>query len=138
RTIEITTTQNVTIEYELADTLNRILAFVVDFVIIIVSLFFLNLLASLFSISGPYFSWFVILPFFLFYSLISEIAADGQSWGKKAMGICVVKINGTKCSAGDYVIRWAFRLVDIYFSLGSIAALLIGSTERAQRLGDIA
>src|SRR5689334_7052439 len=112
RTIEINTTQNVTIEYELADTSNRILAFVVDFVIIIVSMFFLNLLASVFSIQGRYFSTFVILPFFLFYSLISEIIADGQSLGKKAIGICVVKINGTKCSPGDYIIRWAFRLVD--------------------------
>lgn len=138
RTIEVTTTQNVTIEYELADVRHRIMAFIIDFVIIILSMSFLSLFSGVFPLSGYYFFWFVTLPVFLFYSLASEILANGQSWGKKALGICVVKINGTKCSAGDYLIRWAFRMVDIYFSVGSVASLLISSTERAQRLGDIA
>ena len=140
RTIEVTTTQNVTIEYELADVRHRIVAFIVDFIIIMMSVFFISLFATIFSLqeSNLYIFWFVTLPVFLFYSLVSEILANGQSWGKKALGICVVKINGTKCSPGDYVIRWAFRMVDIYFSIGSVASLLISSTERAQRLGDIA
>lgn len=140
RTIEVTTTQNVTIEYELADARYRILAFVIDFIIIMLAIFFVNIFMG---ISGlwrykEFVFWFITLPFFLFYSLASEILADGQSWGKKALGICVVKINGTKCSAGDYLIRWAFRMVDIYLSVGSVASLLISSTERSQRLGDIA
>jgi len=136
RTIEVTTTQNVTIEYELADVRNRILAFAIDFTIIWLAMLFISIFSSAFHSNIVF--WFVLLPVVLFYSLALEILNNGQSWGKKAMGICVVKINGTKCSAGDYLIRWAFRLVDIYFSLGSVASLLISSTERAQRLGDIA
>ena len=136
RTIEVTTTQNVTIEYELADARNRILAFVIDLIIIVLLMFFVNMFAGIFSL-WRYSEW-ITIPVFVFYSLVSEILGNGQSWGKKALGICVVKINGTKCSAGDYLIRWAFRMVDIYFSFGAVATLLIGSTERAQRLGDIA
>lgn len=137
RTIEITTTQNVTIEYELADVRNRILAFMIDYMAIILLISFANLFVSI-VFPWKYSSFFVTIPVFFFYSLASEIFGNGQSWGKKALGICVVKINGTKCSAGDYLIRWSFRMVDIYFSLGAIASLLISSTERAQRLGDIA
>lgn len=140
RTIEITTTQNVTIEYELADSRNRILAFLIDYMAMMLIISFANLFAGLMFTwrYSSYFVFFVTVPVFVFYSLVSEIFGNGQSWGKKALGICVVKINGTKCSAGDYLIRWSFRMVDIYLSAGAIASLLISSTERAQRLGDIA
>ena len=37
----------------------------------------------------------------------------------------------------DYLIRWTFRMVDIYLSLGSVATLLISSTDKSQRLGDM-
>ena len=140
RTIEVTTTQNVTIEYELADVRHRIFAFAIDYIIIMLLLFIASIITNIVSVwlYSTYLSWFVQLPIFLFYSLVSEFFGNGQSWGKRALGIRVVKINGTKCSAGDYLIRWAFRMVDIYLSAGSVASLLISSTERAQRLGDIA
>lgn len=138
RTIEITTTQNVTIEYQLAGVRERIIAFVIDAIIIWLVMFVILILTQT---ALPRFMQYVfyiaILPIFLFYTLLSEILANGQSWGKKAMGIKVVKINGIEAGVSDYLIRWTFRMVDIYFSLGSVATLLISSTEKAQRLGDV-
>jgi len=139
RTIEINTTQHVTIEHELASVRDRITAYIIDAIIIWSSILILVLL---FSVAMPqwltrYTFYLVVVPVFLFYSLISEIMANGRSWGKRALGIKVVKINGKEGTASDYLIRWTFRMVDIYFSIGSIATLLISSTEKAQRLGDV-
>src|SRR6185295_3491620 len=123
RTIEITTTQNVTIEYELANVRDHILAFVIDVVIMWGSILVLVILLEI-VLPKPltqYISYFVIVPVFFFYSLVSEIAANGQTWGKKALGIKVVKIDGKEAGMSDYLIRWTFRMVDIYFSLGSVA-----------------
>jgi len=139
RTIEITTTQNVTIEYELASFRDRFFAFFIDFWILNFSLLLLYLFW--FWIGGDnsmdYFIYLVILPIYLFYSLASEVWMNGQTLGKKAIGIKVAKLNGKQPVISDYLIRWAFRLVDIWFSSGTIAAVLVNSTVRGQRMGDI-
>lgn len=139
RTVEITTTQKVTIEYELATLRDRILAFFLDSVIIWSTIL---LLSVVFNPSIPdhlmnYFRYLVLLPIFLFYTLLSEILGNGQSWGKKAIGIKVIHLSGRQPTISDYVNRWVFRMVDIYFSLGIIALVLISSSEKSQRLGGI-
>jgi uncharacterized RDD family membrane protein YckC len=141
RSIEINTAQNVTIEYELAPLYMRLLAFLLDLVIIGVSLvlfYFLGLL-----ITGgmkdllSYYSYLVLFPIFLFYAPVSEALMNGQSIGKLAMGIRTVKLSGKQATLSDYVMRWLFRLVDIYLCFGSLAAILISSTDKNQRIGDI-
>jgi uncharacterized RDD family membrane protein YckC len=139
RVIEITTTQNVAIEYELASVRDRIIAFIIDFIIIWVGIFILLLLTELAAPQAiqSFLLYIIMVPVFFFYSLVFEILGNGQSFGKKSVGIKVVKINGSEGGVSDYLIRWTFRMVDIYFSLGSVATLLISSTEKAQRLGDL-
>jgi uncharacterized RDD family membrane protein YckC len=136
--IEISTTQNVVIEYELADLRDRILAFLLDLVIIIGVISVTSLFIKAFTPSETYlyFTYFFILPFFLFYSLVSEIMTSGSSPGKKALGIKVARTDGTEVTLSDYFIRWSFRLVDIYFSSGALASILINSSDKGQRLGD--
>jgi uncharacterized RDD family membrane protein YckC len=138
KTIEITTAQKVTIQYELASVGNRIAAFIVDLMVLygmvlLLTAVFVNLLggASLFN----YFIFLVLVPIMLFYTLMSEILLDGQTLGKRAVGLKVVKLNGDPASAFDYLIRWAFRFTDIWMSAGSVAALLISSSLYSQRLG---
>lgn len=139
RTIEINTTQNVTIEYELATFRDRFFAFFIDSCILnfgLIILFF----GWLWVFSGSdetYFLYLVILPIYLFYTLSNEIWFNGQTPGKMAIGIKVAKINGKEPVISDYLIRWAFRLIDIWFSSGTIAAVLVNSTQRGQRLGDM-
>jgi len=68
---------------------------------------------------------------------MSEIIADGQSWGKKAMGIKVVRLDGQEPSLIDYLLRAVFLIVDVLLSVGILAALLISSSNNSQRLGDM-
>ncbi len=136
--IAINTTQNVTIEYELATVRERIFAFLLDYFIIIVTLAFLAFFSfQIFPYFYQYFFYCVEIPFFVFYSLSSEIFGNGQSLGKKAIGIKIIKLNGKTPETGDYLMRWAFRLIDIYFSLGMVASSLISSGNKGQRLGDL-
>ena len=144
KTISIRTSQNVTIEYELPSTIQRIIAWVIDLAILILANIILYLFFGfLISVIGwseeayAFFSFLVILPLWFFYSLFCEIIFNGQSIGKRAMGIRVVKLNGAIPSLSDYFMRWAFRMIDIMFSWGTLAVLLITGTEKGQRLGDI-
>lgn len=139
RTIDINTTQNVTIQYELANLRDRILSFMIDFVILAISSWILLIaVASTFSMKfGNVYLYLIIMPYFLFYTLAQEVMFNGQTIGKRVLGLRVVKINGKEPTISDYLIRWAFRLVDIWFSSGSLAALLISSTPRNQRLGGL-
>ncbi|MCY7409039.1 MAG: RDD family protein [Chitinophagales bacterium] len=140
RTIDINTTQNVTIQYALATVRDRMFAFMVDMILMFGVLAILSLLmAWLFSSSG--FSVYIIpivnILIFVFYSLTFEMLMNGQSVGKRLLGLKIVKITGKEPTGNDYVVRWAFRFIDIWCSLGSIAVMMISSTERSQRLGDL-
>jgi hypothetical protein len=49
----------------------------------------------------------------------------------------VVKLNGRQPEFYDYLLRWVFRTVDVYGTLGIIGSVMVASTEYAQRIGDI-
>jgi len=140
KSIEVKTTQNVTLEYELADLRDRAVAFIIDFVILIVS----TSLISMIGFAGLHLEdtaatiWSIMIScIFLFYSLVMEIFNNGQSVGKMAMKIQVIKTVGGQATFSDYTARWAFRMIDIWFSIGGIAAILVASSAKAQRIGDI-
>ncbi len=139
RTIDILTSQNVTINYELAGLRERIFAWIIDMILIVILLLILRLIVYVAGMQEieKYFEVFVILPIYVFYHLICEMLMDGQSPGKKALELKIVKLTGTEPSPTNYFIRWAFRPIDILFSLGSVGMMLISSSEKAQRLGDV-
>lgn len=138
RTIDIITTQNVSINYELAQVRDRIFANVVDTLCYGIGLLILSsALVSTGIMPGGVFLYLVTLPILLFYHLFCEVFFDGQTIGKRLLGIKVVKLTGTEPSLNDYLMRWALRPIDILFSLGSIGIMLISSTDKAQRLGDM-
>ncbi|MFK7935861.1 MAG: RDD family protein [Saprospiraceae bacterium] len=144
QTIDITTTQNVTIEYELASLRDRILAFFIDALIIIFGYFIL--LFTLMSTLGTLLEGgligsavFSLLPIVIFigYQFLSEVLANGQSWGKKTMKIKVARLDGLEASTSDYLLRAVFQIVDTLFSGGVLAILFISSSDKNQRLGDL-
>ena len=144
RTISINTTQNVAIDYELAGLMDRLLAFLLDTIILVVYIFTIIRISELgnaFSDSNNITAFvivvFLIFPPFIGYHLICEALWNGQSIGKKALGIKVMKCNGQQMDIGDYGKRWMFRLIDILFSCGSVAVITIMSNDYNQRLGDI-
>ena len=145
QTIDIRTTQNVTIEYQLASLRERFLAFLLDLLIVGTSyiVLFLSLIGTLgnwFDNSPWLFSFFIsFVPLggFLFYHLLSEVLAEGQTWGKRAVGIKVVRLDGREPMLSDYLLRAIFHIVDTIFSGGVIGALMISSSLKNQRLGDM-
>lgn len=138
RTIDILTTQNVTINYELAEAKDRIFATFIDIIIQSIGLILLSMIfISGGILSEDYFLYFIVFPILFFYYFGSELIMDGQTLGKRMLAIKVVKLTGTEPSINDYLMRWALRPIDIFFSLGSIGIMLVSSSEKAQRLGDI-
>jgi uncharacterized RDD family membrane protein YckC len=137
QTIQVRTTQNVFIHYPVASVGDRILAYLLDRVILIVLI--LALLALLFSLDIDE-EWVAIvvlgLPFLL-YSLLFEIFMNGQTPGKRVLNIKVIRLNGTPPTVGDYVLRWIFAFVDMGILGGAIAVILIAAGGKGQRLGDI-
>ena len=148
KTTEIVTAHNVIIQYELASILGRALALLLDLVIqffyITICTILFTTLSTGFAANNMFDSREVIytaftlfmLPVF-FYSFIMEAFFGGQSIGKMALGIRVVKVSGSTPSMGELFLRWSFRLIDILLSVGSIAALSASSSDKMQRLGDV-
>ena len=140
KNIEIKTTQNVVLQYELADLKDRALGFAIDFIVVIVTILILSAIGyPVFSGSDTAVIFYTVFLacIFMFYSLAFEVLNNGQSLGKMALRIQVIRTAGGRATFPDYAARWAFRLVDIYFSLGGIASIMIASSSKAQRIGDI-
>ncbi len=144
--LQINTTQNVNISFKAASLGERILAFFIDLVVIA------SYLAAIFYILGSLGlldlkdQWSMIAVISLvslpamFYTLLSEIYLEGQTLGKKALKIKVVKIDGFQASFLDYFMRWVFRLIDIYLigGTGAVAILSVAISKDSQRLGGMA
>lgn len=138
-TIDINTPQNVTINYELASLRERIFGFVIDFVTLTISCLILySLLLNSFGSGGESIIFTIFcLPIFLFYSLLFEMLNNGKSLGKMALGIKVIKIDGTEGVAGDFMARWVFRSLELYLTAGAFAAIMVSLSDKNQRLGDL-
>ena len=141
-TIEIRTTQNVTIEYELAGLRERAVAWAIDSAIVGSGYYlFLLLIMTINPGMGNAWGVFIAVLFFLayfLYHILFEIMRRGQSPGKIAMNIKVVRLDGKDPEWSDVTLRALLQLVDTIFCLGLVGGLLIKTTAKAQRLGDMA
>ena len=52
------------------------------------------------------------LPVFL-YEVLTETFFNGQTFGKKARNIRVIKLDGSEATVGNFIIRWLFRFIEI-------------------------
>jgi uncharacterized RDD family membrane protein YckC len=89
----------------------------------------------------------------LIYFPIMEILTNGQTIGKKILGIRVITLEGGQASISQYIIRWVFRLADFpvwvfgaiatgalpwycsVLAFSGIACIII--SDKSQRIGDI-
>ncbi|HLO60016.1 MAG TPA: RDD family protein [Bacteroidales bacterium] len=135
--IAILTSQNIAIEQTPASVGERILASVIDYAFCFAYMMLMLLFSGIIDNTSTVFMLFVFGPP-AFYHFVSEMAMDGQSWGKKIVKIKVVKIDGTEADFVTTLIRWIFRIVDIWFLFGSISCITVILNKKGQRLGDMA
>ncbi len=158
-TIRVHTTQNVTIEYEVASLGDRIVATLIDYLIRLA--WAAAAIAIVYAIgSGADKNYHadysdpdqvlgnaiaILLCIILFapvvlYNLACELLFNGQTLGKKARNLRVVRLDGTSPRFGDYFMRWLLRLIDFDLPVagGLVAVLTIAINGKGQRLGDLA
>ncbi|MFT5618330.1 MAG: putative RDD family membrane protein YckC [Arenicella sp.] len=135
--IRISTTQNVSIEYELASLGERMIAYVVDALIwIAYSLIVIGILSQFNMDDGVVILALAGIPVLL-YEVICGILFDGQTSGKMTQKIKVISKTGRQPNAGQFVIRWLFRPIDFWIGNGGIAVITIAASGKEQRVDDL-
>jgi uncharacterized RDD family membrane protein YckC len=170
-TVRIPTNFNIDLDFEVPEFYRRLVAWLLDVVLLYFYIKIANEIyvtiaesRSPFNVDHQYdmhwLTYIFWLPVFT-YHVICEITMNGQSIGKKIMGLQVVNETGGRPSMSQFIIRWLIRTADlmvviillynilIFFSrdilwamIGSVLLLitdviLVVSTKKSQRLGDI-
>jgi len=137
---QIETAQNVKIVQNVAGVGERILAFLIDGLVIGVYILVLVFVLSSLELgddTGIIMGLTIGLPVTL-YHLLWEMLWNGRSPGKAAMGLRIVKLDGTKPAFSNYILRWLLRIIDITATSGALALVSILLNGKGQRIGDIA
>jgi len=132
--IEITTTQNVVIQVRVASLLERMIEFIIDFIVLCLFALLLANILEFFNV--PEWFYYIYALFIMTFSLWNEILFRGQSAGKAILGIKVIKMNGGQPDFIDYFRRWSVRWLDVWASLGSVGILSMATSPFRQRVGD--
>jgi uncharacterized RDD family membrane protein YckC len=173
--VRIPTNFNIDLEFEIPEFYRRFFAWLIDLLILY---FYLRIASAVISniASGHRnsendnynisFIWLIFLVPVFVYHLVCEITMNGQSPGKKIVGIRVVNENGGKPSISQFIIRWLLRVSDYsviliiflyasygpgifvfipnlrWFALGAFLFLgadviMVVNSKKAQRLGDL-
>lgn len=172
-TIKVPTNFNIELEFEIPEFYRRLFALLID---MIIQYFYLRIAVEIyasiqnssntFNEDARFNLWalglILILPILL-YHVGQEITMNGQSIGKKLMGLRVVDENGGKAGISQFLIRWLLRVSDLWivaivfflasdptfqdvqtaivviFGLGFLVTdiILVISSRKGQRIGDI-
>ena len=159
--IQIGTAFNIDLEFELAEFHKRLLAYLMDFMLLLLYLVSMkhvlydNFLLN-FDESTGLDILIISLPMLL-YSLLTELWFNGQTLGKKIMAIRVISLEGGEPTFGQFLLRWITRFFEWPFFFGYIAfstsnlfvyaiitgmlgiavVLIISVSNKNQRLGDM-
>jgi len=124
--IKVPTSFNIDVEFEIPEFYRRLLALLID---ILLLFFYFKIAYAIFISIAERQNFFeedtwhnlwavymllVILPI-LVYHVVLEITMNGQSVGKKILGLRVVNENGGRPSVSQFFIRWLLR--DVWFFL---------------------
>ncbi len=160
--IQISTVFNIELEFEIAEFHKRLLAYMIDFALLLIYLFSMKFmlyggLVLNMEESAGLDILIISLPMLL-YSLLTELWMNGQTVGKKIMAIRVISLEGGEPTLGQYILRWVTKFFEWPFFFGYIAftntnvlaycfitglfgiavVIIISVTGKNQRLGDLA
>jgi uncharacterized RDD family membrane protein YckC len=152
--VKLDTGVNIEVDFAISPFHKRMLAWVLDSIILFAWYYIVARLLSGGLSNVPRWLWVLYtLPPFL-YHLLCEIFLNGQSIGKKALYIRVISADGGQPSTSQYLVRWMFRTIDlplwifvalvfsalpwwfVIFLFAGIACVLL--TPYSQRTGDLA
>jgi len=137
-TREIEVPEGVELSLAVAGLVSRSLAFMIDFLIRWIPLLILKEYAESYGsfILGLYY----IIAFCVewFYPVLFEMLNNGQTIGKKSMGIMVINDDGTPIDWSSSIVRNLLRFADFFPLLygGGIVSMLLNKDFK--RLGDLA
>ena len=145
--LSINTTQNVNINFTAASVGDRIFAQLLDILVMIAYVvvigFFLDITGLTTTIEAMD-NWSIMAVYgiiyspIMFYTIVQESLWEGQTIGKRIMKTKVIKLDGYQAGFGDYLVRWLFRLVEVFIGNGIIGLIAIIASQKNQRLGDMA
>lgn len=117
-TIAVTTPFNIDLEFQTAPFGRRLLAWLVDIIVItlyyyIMLRFVLDVFKSSANLASGGELFLVVIPVLL-YQPVMEIFFNGQTLGKKVMGLKVIDIKGQEPTTGQYIIRWILSIGNLF------------------------
>ena len=125
----------------LAQAIDSLLVAVLQFVVVVLCFLGAMALSGLGAQVGEIFFAVGVIAVFAIqwgYFVAFELAWEGQTPGKKALGLRVVDESGGRASFTKLAIRNLLRVVDFLPALYGAGVLVMLSTERGQRIGDLA
>lgn len=175
--IKVPTNFNIELDFEVPEFYRRMIALLID---MLLQYFYLRIASQLYDsiqrnisfseIDTGHNMWalglLLMLPI-MFYHFIQELTMNGQSIGKKILGLRVVDEFGGKPSFSQFTIRWLLRISDVWivillfyiismmsrnsgfdnvqtilivlFGLGFLITdiVLVVTSQKGQRIGDI-
>jgi uncharacterized RDD family membrane protein YckC len=165
--LKLPTSFNIDLEFEVPEFHRRMFAWIID---LIIQVFYLVIAFRIYDEyvrshaseitfeNDPWIQRIIILPVIL-YHIVCEVTMNGQSVGKKLLGIRIVNENGGRASISQFLIRNLIRTSDymililiiygamfgpfiLWILIGSVGLLiadiiLVVSNKKSQRLGDI-
>jgi uncharacterized RDD family membrane protein YckC len=150
-TLDIQTPENVAFGYQIAGIGSRFLASLLDTLIVgllqIVILIVLTLVNRMFdgsAFSGQISAWvyaifgLVAAVFYWGYYVFFEMLWNGQSPGKRWVGLRVIRSDGTPITLSEALIRNLARLVDFLPAAYGIGIVTMFIDKQSRRLGDLA
>lgn len=114
-------------------------ALIIDVTLETAALLLLGLLTSLLSVDVStalvaVFGFLIVIG----YPIVAEAFAGGRTFGKAALGIRVVDVDGSPLSFLAALIRNLIRVVDLLPGVYLVGTIAVLATTRNQRLGDLA
>lgn len=142
--IEVVTPENISFQYRVAGPFRRYLAYLIDLILrlFVIVMVYLGVM-FVFGAVGLYgFGIFIALILWFvsswFYGGLLETYWNGQTVGKRLLGLRVLSMDGQPINGLQAVMRSVLRFVDMMPFSASLLGLLAATSNRYfQRLGDL-
>jgi uncharacterized RDD family membrane protein YckC len=139
------TPEHVSVDYDVAGVGSRFLAALIDALVlaavlaalVIVTVLAAQILRGTIAYAATAIGVLIINAVFLGYFVFFEIIWNGQSPGKRAMGLRVVKTSGYPITPVTALIRNVVRLVDWLPAFYAVGVITMIANRHARRLGDL-